>query len=266
MNYREIHNMVIELRFTDRHDLAFQAAVFIAYGLLNNTTSKNGIRKEVGYCEREVDFIYHNLLANGIISAEQWRVDLSGGNQEIGMEIMLCAMAACGDIVRFDEKGSPAKADEKPINWSDLYNTPYEAGELILFTEEQLEEWKPIIRDEEFNQWQLEERKKWNSRPKKEDVFPLPARHVRINYEGRKIYVRPKKLEGRTVTGNITSDGKEITFDVSEIIKISGLRKSIAEELKDLIIGPIEPFVIPERKPEKPYEFFIDHEIRNSIK
>lgn len=132
LTYPEIHNMVAEMKVSDKEDLAFQSAVIILYGVTNDTVSKNKIKKATGYFSSTIDFIFHNFHANEIIKEYQWNIEDITHPETGFMALLLCAMAGAGDIVRSDENGKLPEVDEKPISWKDLYRSEYPAKEIEL--------------------------------------------------------------------------------------------------------------------------------------
>lgn len=121
MTFEDIHKLVVEMNISDEGSLAFKSATIILTGIANNTVSENKIKRITGYLRNEVEFIMHNLRANGIARySGGWWVDLSDENS--WMELILCSLAGSGELSRVDES---FVSEEKRITWEDLYGSPY---------------------------------------------------------------------------------------------------------------------------------------------
>lgn len=125
MTYQETHNEIIDLNISNAECLTFKSAVVIMYGISNyGIVSRQKIKRATGYPDKELDFIFHNLLANGIIKDFSWNLDIGSPETDF-MELVLCAMAAAGEVIRSDIDDTLVDAEEKPIKWTDLYKQEY---------------------------------------------------------------------------------------------------------------------------------------------
>jgi hypothetical protein len=135
MTYKEIHNMMVDFKISENECLVFKSSVIIMYGLQNNTVSKNKIKKATGYSWEDIFFIFHNLRANDIIKEYEWNLEDLENEETNWIELILCAMAGAGELVRINESEKRLHNDEKPIKWSDLYNLWKILYELYVRTE-----------------------------------------------------------------------------------------------------------------------------------
>lgn len=90
--------LVKELNICQPNDPTFKAAVILVLCLMNNLTKKSAVEKRTGYARNEIDFIYNNwqangLLKNGIFYLDDWSNDL-----EFIITITLTACAGSGEL------------------------------------------------------------------------------------------------------------------------------------------------------------------------
>jgi len=117
MGLGEIKNIVKEMNITeDEEDLCFKAAVILLSGLSMGTCSCSKLKRFTNYWWKEVLFIMHNYWANGIIYEYHWNLQETESPNDT-FEIILCSMAASGEIVRISEGIKP---HEKPLQWEEF--------------------------------------------------------------------------------------------------------------------------------------------------
>ena len=126
MTLKEITTLVRDMNIVeDEENLSFKSAVVLLSGINLDTCCLSKIKKFTGYWWKEVFFIMHNFWANGIIY--QYNYNLEGGDDtEQFFEIILCAMAGAGELVRTNED---IITTEKHLSWDEfLERTQYCSG------------------------------------------------------------------------------------------------------------------------------------------
>jgi|SRR6185295_1146005 len=117
MEIDKIIELVRELNITDEDDFTFRSAVCLLYGLSHETVSAQKIKRGTGYYRREVEIIVHNFWANGVIQDYCYCFENTQDKPaEFFIELVLCAMAGSGDIIRKSVDGIPFDKDREPIS------------------------------------------------------------------------------------------------------------------------------------------------------
>jgi len=117
----DFKNIVDEVRLmniSDEDGLSFKSAVIIVWIIKNDTCNIMRIKRATDYLKKGVQFIIHNLRANGYILGYELNFDFT--DEKSGwMEFILAAMASAGAVKRKHPDGKLFNSEEKPINWKE---------------------------------------------------------------------------------------------------------------------------------------------------